>query len=240
MNPDTGVRWKHQIILAFGAWIIVVLQATAQSTDNPVAVNAEPNHRIRFDNGKVRMYEVQLSKGMSTEVHEHTLDSFAVILNTTTRANEPKGGQRTVGPVQAGQVGFATTAKGPYSHRIEATGDVPYRVIAMEIFGAGNIGKSPIPAKRSPPFAVAVQANPRGQAYRLILKPGETSGLFERPANTAIFAIRGGRTSEWIEEKAPRLWDLETGNIRWSDESYRVSIRNEGITEVELVEIEVF
>ena len=186
------------------------------------------------------MYEVQLPKGMSTAFHEHTSDSFAIILNTTTRANEPENGQRAVGPVNAGQVGFASTAKGPYTHRIEATGDVPYRVIAMEIFGTGRLGTGPILAKRPIPFTVAVQENPRGQAYRLILKPGDVSGPFERPANTAIIAIRGGRTSELIEGKAPRLWDSETGSFRWTDESYRLSIRNDGVTEVELVEIEVF
>ena len=186
------------------------------------------------------MYEVQLPKGMSTAFHEHTSDSFAIILTTTTRANEPENGQRSVGPVNAGQVGFASTAKGPYTHRIEATGNVPYRVIAMEIFGTGSLGTGPILAKRPIPFTVAVQENPRGQAYRLILKPGDASGPFERPANTAIIAIRGGRTSELIEGKAPRLWDSETGNFRWTDEPYRLSIRNDGVTEVELVEIEVF
>ena len=233
-------RWTLDVVLLLCVCIFVSLPATAQLPDNVVPVGAEANHKIRFDNGKVRMYEVLLSKGMGTALHEHALDNFAVILATTTRANEPKGGQRTVGPVQAGQVGFASTAKGPYTHRIEATGDVPYRVIAMEIFGAGNLGTGTAHAKRPSPFTAAAQENPRGQAYRLALKPGETSGPFERPANTAIFAIRGGRSSESIDGKAPRLWDSETGSFRWTDEPYRLSIRNEGTTDIEFVEIEVF
>ena len=230
----------QEIIRALCVCIFVSLPAAAQSPDNVVPVSAEVNHRIRFDNGKVRMYEVELPKGKSTAFHEHALDNFAVQLATTTRANEPRGGQRVDASVQAGQVGFASTAKGPYTHRVDATGDVPFRVIAMEIFGASKLEKDAVHVKRSAPFTVAVPENPRGQAYRLILKTGETSGSFERPANTAVFAIRGGRTSELIDGKAPRLWDSETGSFRWTDEPLRLSIRNEGPTDVEFVEIEVF
>ena len=240
MNPNSRRTRKQEIIRALCVCIFISLPAAAQSPDNVVPVSAEANHRIRFDNGTVRMYEVELPKGKSTAFHEHTLDNFAVQLVATTRAIELKGGQRVDASVQAGQTGFSSTAKGPYSHRVEATGDVPYRVIAMEIFSANKIDKDAVRVKRSPPFTVAVQENPRGQAYRLILKPGETSGPFERPANTAIFAIRGGRTSELIDGKAPRLWDSETGNFRWTDEPLRLSIRNEGVTAIEFVEIEVF
>jgi hypothetical protein len=219
---------------------LALLPVTVLSQDNVLHVSAEANHRIRFDNGKVRMYEIELIKGKTTAFHEHTADNFAVVLNTTSRITEPKDGQRAAGSVKAGLVAFATTAKGPYTHRIEATGDVPFRVIAMEILNMGRLGDAPSASRRSAPFVVAVAENPRGQAYRLFLKPGESVGPFDRPRNTAIFAIAGGRTSEVIEGGAPRLWDSETGSFRWVDEAARLTIRNEGSTEVELLEIEVF
>ena len=240
MNRSFCCKLTQALTLVLG--VCMALPVTAQSQDNlnVVRVSAEINHRIRFDNGKVRMYEVLLSKGKSTAFHEHAADSFAVTLNTTSRANEPKNGQRADASVKAGRVGFTSTAKGPYTHRIEATGEVPFRVIAMEILSEGNLGTGITATKRSQPFTVAVQENPRGRAYSLVLKPGESTGMFERPANTAIFAIAGGRTSEVIDGKAPRLWDSDTGSFRWADESHWLTIRNEGTSDIEFVEIEVF
>lgn len=240
MPHKTNPTFAGSIVLAISICTLVAEPANGQSQDKVVPVTAEANHRIRFDNGKVRMYEVELQQGKATAFHEHVSDSFAVILNTTSRANDPKDGQRSIAVVKAGQVGFASTAKGPYSHRIEATAEVPYHVIAMELLSPGNLGTTNGAKKRFPPFDLAVQENPRGQAYRLILKPGESTGPFDRPANTAIFAIPGGRTSEVIDGKAPRLWDSNVGSFRWTDEPSRLTIRNEGTTEVDFIEIEVF
>lgn len=230
------------VMIAIGATLcaLAALRAYGQAQDVVVAVSAESNHRIRFDNGRVRMYEVELPKGKATAFHEHVADSFAVVLNSTSRINEPKDGQRTLGSIKAGQVAFASTAKGPYTHRIEAAGDVPFRVIAMEILSPENPGANGGRALRPAPFVVAAQENSRGRVFRLILKPGDAVGPFERPANTAIFAIVGGRTSEASDGQVPRLWDSEAGSFRWVDSPQRVTIRNEGKSEVELVEIEIF
>lgn len=139
--------------------------ATALAQDVVVAVTAEPNHRIRLDTGSVRIYEVQLSGGSSTAFHEHTKDSFSVLLNTTSRANEVRGGQRDIAQVKAGQVGFASTAKGPYTHRIEATGDsgdVPYRVVVIEMLSATNaVAATDIPRRPEPIFSTVLE-NSRG------------------------------------------------------------------------------
>jgi hypothetical protein len=240
MQIDIIRRTSSEMLMLIGAFLLFPSPTSAQSQDNTVSVSDEANHKVRFDNGKVRIYEVQLFKGKSTAIHEHTADNFAVILTTTTRANEPKGGERAVAPVTAGQVGFGSTAKGPYSHRVQATGDVPYRNITLEMLLAGKLGSAFGASKRPDPFVVALQDNPRGRAYRLTLKPGATTPSFERPANTLIVAIAGGRTSELIEGMEPRLWDSESGSFRWVDESKRLVIRNDGTTDVDLIEIEVF
>ena len=220
--------------------MLVALPIPARSQDDTVPVSAEVNHKIRLDNGRVRVYEVKLAKGSATAFHEHTVDNFAVILNTTTRANEPKGGERTISPVKAGQVGFSSTAKGPYTHRVEATGDEPYRNITIEILLVGNIGGAVKNPRRPDPFVPATQDSPRGIAYRLTLKPGATTQVFQRPANTLVVAVSGGRISELLEGKERRLWDLDKGSFRWVDEATRLAIRNEGNADIELVEIEVF
>ena len=232
-------RLARALVCAGGICIAVSPAGTALAQDVAVPVTAEPNHRVRLDTGLVRIYEVQLTRGNSTAFHEHTKDSFSVLLNTTSRANEVRGGQRDIAQVKAGQVGFASTAKGPYTHRIEATGDVPYRVVVIEVLSETNaVNATDVPRRPEPIFSTVLE-NSRGHAYRVVLKPGESSGMFIRPASTGIIAITGGRTSELTDGKAPRLWDSERGNFRWTTTSESLTLRNEGNSTVEFVEIEI-
>jgi hypothetical protein len=81
--------------------------------------------------------------------------------------------------------------------------------------------------------------NSRGRAYDIVLKSGESTAVFARPANTGIFAISGGRVSETADGKAPRLWDSEPGDFRWNDVSERLTITNASASDEEFVEIEI-
>ena len=141
--------------------------------------------------------------------------------------------------MKAGQIGFASTAKGPYTHRIEATGDVPYRVVVIELLSETNaVAAADVSGRPEPTFSTVLE-NSRGHAYRVVLKPGESSGVFTRPANTGIIAITGGRTSELADGKAPTLWDSEPGNLRWTTTSEKLMLRNESDSTVEFIEIEI-
>ena len=97
--------------------------SVAQTPEGVVPITSEPDHKIRFDNGKVRMYEVVLPKGKATLVHEHRADSFTVFFRTAEVTNEPHAGKPVVFKRTPGFVGFTSTAKGPYSHRVIASGE---------------------------------------------------------------------------------------------------------------------
>ena len=211
-----------------------------QTSKSVVPVNAEPDHHIRFENGKVRMYEVMLPKGKSTMMHEHRADNFQVFFNDSKVTVEPKGGLPATFPVRAGFVAFSSTGLGTYTHRVEGAGDTPFRVIAIELLSASSATAGTASVERpSPPFNVALR-NPKGRAYRVGLDPGESTKTFTRPANTAIFAISSGRISEQAEGKAPKQWEFNSGNFRWSETPAILSLKNESSTRVELVEVEIF
>jgi hypothetical protein len=199
----------REIALVLWSGLLVATFSVAQTPDGVVAITAEPDHKIRFDNGRVRMYEVILPKGKGTLVHEHRADSFSVIFRNSEITNEPHGGKPAIFKVPAGAVGFASTAKGPYSHRVVASGESSFHVIAMELMSP-TPGGGATPPRSGTAFKV-VQENPRGRAYRLTLAPGESTEVFARPSGTAVFAISAGRISESPDGKAARLWDFETG-----------------------------
>ncbi len=211
----------------------------AQTSEQAVPITAEPEHKIRFDNGRVRMYEVRLAKGQATLMHEHLADSFSVIFRDTGISIELLDGATTNSSFSAGRVGFASTAQGPYSHRVVASKDTDFHVIAMELM---TPAPDPLvsPDQRADPRIQLVLENPRGRAYRLRLAPGESTGPFVRPGATAIFAISGGRIAEEVSGERNRLWDFETGHFRWMDNAQTLTMKNEGSTPVDLVEIEIY
>ena len=212
----------------------------AQAPTKIIPVSAEPHHHLRLENKKVRIYEVVLPNGESTLWHEHSEDSFAVFINKSSVIVQSPGMPPRSFPIAEGAVSFSSTAQGPYSHRVEGDGDTPFRVMLLELRAPrSGTNTSGTPQRADPPFHLALENN-RGRAYRVILRPGQSTGTFTRPANTAIFAISSGRISERANGKAAKTWGFGTGAFRWSDSAERLALKNEGTSSVDLVEIEVF
>jgi len=227
-------------VLIAAVFACIASQELAQSKDPALPVSMEPNHHIRFDNGRVRVYDVQVPKGTWTKFHEHTWDNFFVFIIPTTQAYEFSDGRHETREVKPGDVGFSSTATGPYTHRVTAQGELPLHVVDIEILNNAQLGSGPAPPKRPDSSFKMVMENPRGRAYDIVLKPGQSTTVFSRPANTGIFAVSGGRDSENPEDRSPRLWDSEPGDFRWSDASEKLTIRNDSAKDEEFVEIELF
>jgi len=239
LNTKRPSYWRQLVaILCFlGAFAPVC--SVAQTPDGVVPITSEPNHKIRFDNGRVRMYEVILPTGKATLFHEHRADSFSITVSNSEITIEPRGGTPVVRKREAGFVGFNSTAKGPYSHRVIASGETTFHVVAMELMSPTPEGPVTVNQRATSPFKVALE-NSRGRVYRITLNPGESTGTFTRTAGSGILAISAGRISEGVEGSSTRLWDFEPGHFRWFDASEQLSIKNESATPIDLVEIELF
>ena len=227
------------------ALVAAMLAAGAAPAAGPapaaeLPVSREPGHQVRFDNGQVRVYELTLAAGQWGEFHEHAADNFFVFMSTTGQRFEYRDGRHGTRQVHAGEVAFASTAGGPYTHRVGGDGPAPFHVVDIEILVDGRLGTAPAAEPRADPAFSPVLENSRGRAYRLLLPPGATTGVFTRPAHTAIFAVSGGRISERPEGRAPRLWDSRPGDFRWTDAAERLAIENDSPAQVEFVEIELF
>lgn len=209
----------------------------ADRSDGVVPITSEPDHKVRFDNGRVRLYEVVLPKGKVTLFHEHRADMFFVFLSTTEVTNELLGSKPVTSMVSAGSVSFTHTVTGPYSHRLTGSGDAPFHVLGLEL-NAPAVSDPGRESDRWPPFEPVLE-NGRGRAFRLILDPGQSTEQFTRPANTAVIALSAGRVAEHAEGKPAKLWDFESGDFRWVETGEALSLQNPGPGAIELVEIEV-
>jgi hypothetical protein len=233
--------FRHTSILAVALFAaFITLPAIPASKDPVLPVSKEPSHHIRFDNGRVRVYDVQVPAGKWTEFHEHSWDNFFVFIIPTTQAYEFSDGSHGTRDVKPGDVGFSSTAMGPYTHRVTAQGVLPLHVVDIEILNNASLGSGAAASKRPENFFKLVTENSRGRAYDIHLKPGESTAAFTRVPNTGIFAVTGGRVSETAEGKAPRLWDSEPGDFRWNDKGDRLTIANNSTKDEEFVEIELY
>jgi len=233
------LRVLPSLLALFAAFTFAALAATGQSKDPVFPVSVEPSHHVRFDNGRVRVYDVQVPKGKWTQFHEHTQDNFFVFIDPTTQAYEFVDGRHGTRQVKSGEVGFSSTATGPYTHRVTTEGALPLHVVDIEILRTVQLGSGAAAPKRPEPSFKMVMENSRGRAYDIVLKPSESTAAFTRPANTDIFAVSGGRVSETDDGKPARLWDSEPGDFRWNEVSKRLTITNNSVYDEEFVEIEI-
>jgi len=145
-----------------------------------------------------------------------------------------------VRPSKAGTVALSSTVKGPYTHRIGCIDDAVFHVVDVEINSKSRLGPDVETPKRPEKNFTVVSETSRGRVYRMSLKASETTELFTRPANTAIVALSGGRVTEVTEGKPPRFWDSEPGNFRWANAPEKLTIKNDGLIDLDVIEIEIF
>jgi hypothetical protein len=139
--------------LLTGLFTCVALSALAQQKDSVVPVSREPSHHIRFDNGRVRVYDVRLPPGNWTLFHEHSWDNFFVFIVPATQDYEFIDGRHGTREVNPAEVGFTSTATGPYTHRARVEGKHPLHVVDIEILNNAQVGSGVAAPKRPEPHS---------------------------------------------------------------------------------------
>jgi len=228
-NRQRNRRW-FRAWLASAALAAASHQAAAQQ-DLVVQLKDDPYRRVVFENPLVRVWEVRVPIGESTPFHEHRNDQVSIRINSTMLENTPKGGLLSFTrdfPLEAGSVSFAEYTGSPYVHKITPKGPNPHHVVEAELLGPRRAAERSAPAAARAGFEVVLD-KPRIRASRVIVEPGQTAELATGP-NSFVVVVKGGAA-------APR--DLKAGDVQWYGEPSRQSLRNNGSSRLELVEIEV-
>ena len=125
---------------------------------------------------------------------------------------------------------FRNTTRVPNAHRISPKGPNPHRVIEFDLLGEPGARGSEPPARAG--FTTVVD-NARVRALRLVLEPSQSAELTPR-GNSLMVVVKGGAASIG---GTPR--ELKPGEAEWNAEPTRRTLRNEGSSRLELVEVEV-
>ena len=103
-------------------------------TPPPAEYLDEPRHVWLFENQYVRVYDVRIPPGATTEFHQHAYDAVSVRLSAGLIATQVQGAAWGVPTkVDAGSVAFAADSKKPFVHRARNQGDAEYHVLVVQL-----------------------------------------------------------------------------------------------------------
>ena len=102
----------------------------------PADYLADSRHRWAFENQYVRVYDVRIPPGETSDFHRHAHDAVAVFVSgglvATQREGEPWGEAQQVAPRT---LAFSADASAPVTHRVRNDGPAEYHVILVQLPG---------------------------------------------------------------------------------------------------------
>jgi hypothetical protein len=214
----------------FAALALLASIGTAAAED-PVPIEEEPRHALRFENGHVRFFDVRLPPGYVSVMHMHHHDGvFVNIAPSETEAQDwNKAPVRRAGrpPGDSYFIGYASR---PKAHRVSNVGTDLYHVTDTEI----------LKGCRGLPIADAAVAGPvlvdnaRVRVTRIELEPqastqlhGPCGMLVAVTPGLALLATPGGT----------QQLDLPSAGFAWRDHSAPMTLTNVGPTPLHFVDI---
>ncbi|HKB84064.1 MAG TPA: hypothetical protein VKD04_12800 [Burkholderiales bacterium] len=198
--------------------LLLWLAPLAGAADEPIPIEQEPRHRLRFENAHVRFFDVELEPGYESRYHWHRSDGvFVNIASAPTIAQDLGKEPVPRGERAIGETYFIDYGARPKSHRVSNPGTTPYRVIDTEILGG---------CSASAPFAEAPNQtllidNARVFVTRIILHPGESTELYA-PCGMLV-AVSGGSVTLDAESV-----DMRPAGYQWRHQAQTVKLVNTG------------
>lgn len=212
--------------------------ATAQDEGPPVPVEKASYHWPIFRNEYVMLLRVYMPPGKGSNYHTHSLDQISVLIEAGANAGQVFGKERTMPKAGTrGNVGFTAYSKRPFTHRSTNTATTPFNNIVIALLKPGPGAFSP--QARDVPGYRQLFDNERARGWRLQLEPGQTAGPITQTAPGLRVVIDGGEIQELVTGEMDRGLALRPGDFYWQDPGAARSIRNTGITAINIVEFEL-
>ncbi len=211
--------------------VVLLLANAGVRAEDPVPIEEEPGHRLAFQNGHVRFFDVRLVPGYRSLMHVHHHDGiFVNIGSAATEAQDwghdaVKRAGRT--PGDSYFIGYATR---PKAHRVSNVDTTTYHVTDTEILR--DCGGRPIPddALAGP----VIVDNARVRVTRIELDPGASTKL-HGPCGMLV-AVTPGLALLATPGGAQEL-SLDAAGFAWRDHTAPMTLTNTGATRLHFVDI---
>ena len=212
--------------------------AAALAQDKVVPATEEPRHRVKLENDVVRIVDVEIPPGYRTLMHEHARNYAYLMVSAARLRNEVPDKPAADIDIAAGLVGYYRASQGAYVHRFTNIGESVFRAIGIELLSASASTDVFTPLDRSSGY-VTVLDNERVRAYRLVLEPGQSTGLVRLAPRTVRVAGNGLALVESTADGSKRELRLAPAQFEWRADAAAVALENTGTTPAELYEFEL-
>lgn len=219
------------------ALLLSLALAVPASAQQPVPIEKEPLHQLKFENRHVRLFDVSIPPGGTTLAHIHVNDAVGVRLTDATIVDDTVGEKPSKSSVTRGSVSFSYRPV-PLIHKVSNTGTTPYRNILVEILPSA---KSTQEAASLAEVAghTLVMENDRVRVVRLVLAPGESTKVHSHALRGIGIALTKGDLSIEAPGKDAKTMQLSPGDYQWHEPGTTHSLTNVGSTAIEVVDIEL-
>jgi|SRR5689334_10668505 len=205
-------------VMAMGA-LCLTAGVRAQSI---VPIDEEPQHRLKFQNQHVRLFDVLLPPGYNSLWHYHVYDGVFVNIEASPTREQVLGADAADrAPRIIGETYFLNYAKKAKVHRVTNTGDTGYRVTDTEIL-RGCAGYA---AVKDGEGQTLILDNERVRVTRIMIGPGEHLTL--HPPCGILVSVSGGRLNLNGPGGEASL-TLHPAGFHWRDQSTPLEIVNAG------------
>jgi len=199
-----------------------------------VSVRNEPQHRHRFENEWVRMYDVLLPPKHVTLYHAHIQDTIYVTIHgSRLKSKSLVGFSMPIAlPIPSGMVHLTEHKKAPSVHQVTNSGDGVARLVGVEL------KKEATEFVRKPVVGHGLKLKDtyaKVRVYELNLAPGESTGRIESGFTGLIISLTKASVSSESENMAPTIESFEPASWEWFDEASQMGFRNVGSSPFEAV-----
>lgn len=225
---------KSKVTFAFFLTLGFVFSAVSQTA---VPVEKEPMHRLKFENEFVRLFEVLVPTGKTSQYHTHVYDGVSVRLSDTRIIDEVVGGGKTTFEIKYGEVSFGARPSS-LTHRVVNSGKSDFRNIFIELLPSKNAATGvtlPILSEGH----VIVLDNARVRVNRLVLKPGELSKLHTHTVHGLGISLYDSKIEIGSPGATTRTLETKAGDHVWQNAGTKHTIKNIGSTVFEAIDIEL-
>jgi hypothetical protein len=212
------------------ALLLAVLSGATQAQE-PVPIEQEPQHRLKFENEYVRFFDVELPPGYQGLWHWHRNDGvFVNILPGETIAQDQGAQPVTRGWRAIGETYFIGYAAKPKAHRVANSDRQTYRVTDTEIMR--RCGKQE--RFQEGPGQTLILENQKVFVTRIVLHPGESTTL--QPTCAMLVAVSPGEVVLGTGAEEKRL-KLDRAGYHWQERDSAQKLVNAGSTVFHAVDI---
>lgn len=210
--------------------LLVTLSCAAQAED-PVPIDQEPQHELKFQNAHVRFFDVTLPQGYRGVMHIHQYDGVFVNIEPSDTEAEDWGNPPQVRlPRQPGETYFINYTAKPKAHKVSNVGSGVYHVTDTEILSGCGSASIPDDALAGP----VITENERVRVTRVELAPGARTTLYG-PCGMLV-AVSGGRLRA-AYPGSEALVTLAPAGFQWRDGMQTIVIENASDTPFRGVDI---